>query len=255
MAQAILLKAKNERINEADVIWSKQPIEVTGAGIEAVAADGTQWFLGRPLIATLSTNDDEAMSSIELRRDGVSMLVCFVHETVRPEAAALLKSLMRDNIEIWLASGDHSQAVMRCAQAVGVQSAHCRAQCLPDDKAQLIKELQEQGMRVVFVGDGINDAPAMAAADLSIAVQGANRIAQTSASIVMTRGNLSQLSLLLKSVLGCRERMQQNLWWAVLYNLAAVPAAMLGWISPIMAASAMMISSISVTLNSTRRTK
>ena len=253
MAQAILQKAKSERIMEAKIVWLDAPIEMAGKGISAVAADGTRWFLGRPLRMELTANGDEAMSSIQLRRDGAPILTCFVYEFVRPEVVALLRTFRQNNMQIWLASGDHSQAVLRCAQAVGIQNAHCRANCLPDDKAQLIKELQTQGLRVVFVGDGINDAPAMAAADLSIAVQGASRIAQTSASVVMTRGDLSLLPQLLTSVLTCRQRMQQNLWWAILYNIASVPAAMLGWISPSIAAATMLVSSISVTMNSTRR--
>jgi len=253
MALAVVDKAKKENVSLADLAWRKTPTETVGRGIDAVAADGTQWFLGRPLHKALITDaDDVAMPRIQLRRNDVPMLTCYVNEAVRVEAAALIKILQLANMKTWLASGDHTQAVLRCARAVGIEEAQCRAHCLPGDKAALIKHLQDQGLRVVFVGDGINDAPAMAAADLSIAVQGANRIAQISASVVMTRGDLSQLLPLIKGVLNCWRRMQQNLWWAVLYNMAALPAAMFGWISPSMAAAAMVASSLSVTINSTR---
>ncbi|MGB4118330.1 MAG: cation-translocating P-type ATPase [Polaromonas sp.] len=253
MALAVVNKAKKENVSLADLVWRTTPTETAGRGIDAVAVDGTQWFLGRPLHNALTTDaDDVAMSSVQLRRNDVPMLTCYVLESVRIEAAALIKILQHENMKTWLASGDHTQAVLRCARAVGIAEAQCRAHCLPDDKAALIKQLQAQGLRVVFVGDGINDAPAMAAADLSIAVQGANRIAQTSASVVMTRGDLLQLLPLIKAVRSCRRRMQQNLWWAVLYNIAALPAAVFGWISPSMAAAAMVASSLSVTINSAR---
>lgn len=252
MALAVFNRAQSENLTIPSISWRAAPETKIGAGITALDHKNVQWFLGRPESTQNTLDKNYAMSIIQLCRDGEPVLTMYAQETLKMGATALVESLKLRQLQIWLASGDHLNVVAKCAVNVGIAESNVRANCLPDDKAKLIEQLQAKGMRVIFVGDGINDAPAMAAADLSIAVQGANRIAQTSASVVMTRGNLSELPHVIKAVLECRRRMQQNLWWAVLYNLIAVPLAVMGWISPGMAAAAMILSSVSVTLNSSR---
>jgi P-type Cu+ transporter len=252
MAVAVINRALSDNLSIPNAVWLVPPETKAGVGITAVDLKGNHWFLGRSDQAQIASEEDGAMSVIQLRRNAIGVLTMYAQESLKIDAASLIASLAQDHMQVWLASGDNSNAVIACAAAVGIAQSNIRANCLPEDKAKLIKELQAQGLRVVFVGDGINDAPAMTAADLSIAVQGANRIAQTSASVVMTKGNLSELPHAVKAVLLCRQRMHQNLWWAVLYNLIAVPLAVLGWVSPGMAAAAMVFSSLSVTFNSAR---
>jgi P-type Cu+ transporter len=252
MALAVFNKAQSENLSIGDVTWQEVPETKVGVGITATDHAGVRWFLGRQDTNSIASNINEGMSIIQLCRNGEPILTMYAQETLAAGAATLVATLKSNHMQTWLASGDHLNAVARCAVDVGIAQENVLENCLPDDKAKLIRRLQMQGLRVIFVGDGINDAPAMAAADLSIAVQGANRIAQTNASVVLTRGDLSELPHTIKAVLGCRTRMQQNLWWAVLYNMIALPLAVMGWVSPGMAAAAMVFSSVSVTLNSSR---
>jgi Cu2+-exporting ATPase len=149
-----------------------------------------------------------------------------------------------------LVSGDGEAPVARAAAALGIGDA--RSRCGPDDKLQRISALQQQGEVVVMVGDGINDAPVLAGADVSIAPSHAASLAQSSADVLMLGDSLGPIVTLLHAARRTMRIVRQNLAWAIVYNLSAVPLAAAGFVPPWLAAIGMSASSLVVVLNALR---
>ncbi len=150
-------------------------------------------------------------------------------------------------------TGDNRKTAQAVAKELKIDNA--LAEVLPNDKAAEIKKLQEKGEKIIFVGDGINDAPSLAQADLGIAMGSATDIAKETGQIILIQNNLEKV---LEAILISRltfKTIKQNLFWAFFYNLAAIPLAMAGFLNPIIAAGAMAFSSVSVVLNSLRINK
>jgi Cu2+-exporting ATPase len=178
-------------------------------------------------------------------------LACFVlGDQLRDEAARVVGDLHGRGLEVWLASGDEPGAVASMARAAGI--AHWCAALSPQDKGELVAGLQARGAKVLMVGDGINDAPVLARADVAVAMGEGAVLAQATADVVLTSGRLDGLIDALDLAARTRAVMRQNLAWAFAYNVVAVPLAALGWIDPWAAGVGMSASSLLVVVNALR---
>ena len=160
-------------------------------------------------------------------------------DRLRPDAAETVRRLKKLGVELWLITGDNE----RTAQAVAAECdiEYVLSGVLPENKAEKVRKLQSRDLKLAMVGDGINDAPALAAADTAIAMGGGTDVAIESSDITLLGGRLSAIRL--------------NLAWALLYNVLSVGAAAFGVVNPSMAAAAMSLSSIAVLMNSLRLKK
>jgi Cu2+-exporting ATPase len=171
-------------------------------------------------------------------------------EQVRPEAAGVVRALAQMGLTLKVLSGDGPAAVAQVAQAVGIADA--QGGCSPQHKLQALQALQAQGHKVAMVGDGLNDGPVLAGADVSFALGQAVPLAQSKSDFVLMGG---QLQVLVSTVQRSRQTMrivQQNLWWAAAYNAACVPLALMGWLPAWAAGLGMALSSLLVVLNALR---
>jgi Cu2+-exporting ATPase len=155
-------------------------------------------------------------------------------------------------IAVWCLSGDRPHRVQALAQSLGIAAEHALAEQTPELKRSFVARLQREGRRVVMVGDGHNDAPVLAQADLSIAVQGAAALAQQKADIYCLTPGLHHILRALETAHQTRRILRQNIGWALAYNLIAIPFAAAGTITPLLASVGMASSSLLVTLNSAR---
>ncbi|MBL0210865.1 MAG: heavy metal translocating P-type ATPase [Holophagaceae bacterium] len=176
-------------------------------------------------------------------------------DTVRLEAAASIRSLQRMGVECWLLSGDRVEACLDVAGQVGIPPERVIGGALPSEKAERLAAIQSRVGPVAMVGDGINDAVALSQADLGIAMGSGASVALESAGLVLVHRDLRRLPVFLKLSRLSLRRIRQNLGWALGYNVVLVPLALAGFVHPILAATAMMASSISVVLNSGRSLK
>jgi heavy metal translocating P-type ATPase len=184
-----------------------------------------------------------ALSEVVLSVDGIQWAVFYFGDTVRPSMRAAVQRLKQRGWQLHLLSGDNAGAVCAVADAVGI--AHCEGGQLPQDKVARIRALQSQGRRVAMMGDGINDAPAMVQADLSVAVHSGAPLARQTAAITLMRDPAQMLDFL-DWASQVDRKVRQNLWCALGYNMVSVPVAMAGLLSPLVAVTAMLLSSLTV---------
>ena len=167
-------------------------------------------------------------------------------DTVKPGAAELVRKLRALGVRSILLTGDNAGAAKAAAIALGIDDV--RANVLPEDKARAVAELRSEGV-VAMVGDGINDAPALAAADVGIAMGSGTDVAMHTAGITLMRGDPTLVADALEISRRTYAKIRQNLFWAFIYNLVGVPLAALGLLSPVLAGAAMAFSSVSVVTN------
>lgn len=171
-------------------------------------------------------------------------------ETLRPDAQATVAALRRLGMDVQLLSGDRPAAVGRLAERVGI--ARWRAGCSPEDKLAQVRELQRQGRRVLMVGDGMNDGPVLALADLSVAMGEGVPLAQAKSDVVVQGARLAGVAVLVRQARRTRAIVRENLAWAALYNAACVPLAIAGFMPAWLAGIGMAASSLLVVTNSAR---
>ena len=221
-----------------------------GAGVEGTL-DGVRYRIGRrEFVAVLAGSRDTDDACTYLGREGEWLAGFEIRDTLRPGATAVVSRLQAMGLAVEIASGDHEAAVAAAARATGVSRYHARL--TPDEKLALVREIQGAGERVIMVGDGVNDAPVLAAATVSIAMGAGTSLAQTSADAVLMARELDALP---ESVAVARRTVgiiRQNLAWAVAYNVLALPLAALGFIPPWAAAIGMSASSLLVVANALR---
>jgi Cu+-exporting ATPase len=207
-----------------------------------------------PLAADLERMTAVGQSVVMLAVDGACAGLISVADRVRPEAAEAVEALSRLGVATAMITGDHAATARAVAGKLGISDV--RAEMTPQEKLAEVKSQQDLGRRIAFVGDGINDAPALAAADVGITFASATDVAVGAADVTIFHDDLGRLATVISLARRSVRIIKQNLFWAFFYNVIAIPLAAFGKVPPGYAAAAMMVSSISVVLNSLRlRTK
>ncbi|TCT26066.1 heavy metal translocating P-type ATPase [Thermomonas haemolytica] len=218
-----------------------------GQGVEGTI-DGHVWRIGNATFATGGTDDGAVwLGSTDGARARFRLA-----EGLRPDAAAAVARLHAQGLSLHLASGDAEATVARFAQAVGIADTHAHARQSPQDKLARVRALQAAGRVVAMVGDGLNDAPVLAGADVSLAIGDGAALAQRAADLVLSAASLQAVPTAIAIARRTRRIVRQNLAWAVGYNLLALPLAAAGMVTPWLAALGMALSSLIVTANALR---
>ncbi|WP_347158889.1 heavy metal translocating P-type ATPase [Pontibacter chitinilyticus] len=242
---------------------------LTGLGVEAKYND-KQYFSGNEkllqeqqvrvpdTLQKAATKLQEDAKTVIFFADATQALAVFaVSDPIKPTAAEGIKVMQEAGLEVYMLTGDNTQTAAAVARQVGV--AHYEAGLLPQDKASIVKQLQAEGKTVAMVGDGINDAQALASADISIAMGQGTDVAMEVAGITLMRSDLTQVAAAVRLSRATVQTIRQNLFWAFFYNLICIPVAagvlypFTGFLlSPMIAGAAMAFSSVSVVANSLR---
>jgi Cu+-exporting ATPase len=250
---------------------------IAGHGIDATV-DDYQILLGNlrlmerenvalnGLAAKASELQQQARTTMWLAVDGQASAIIGVADTIKPGSAAAIETMRRQGLMVVMLTGDNQETAEAIAAEAGIERVF--AEVLPAEKADYVKKLQEEGHRVAMVGDGINDAPALAQADVGIAIGTGTDVAMETADVTLMRGDLDGVPQAIALSRATMRNIKQNLVWAFGYNVALIPIAagvlapfawapdFLRQLHPILAARAMAFSSISVVTNSLRlRTK
>lgn len=175
-----------------------------------------------------------------------------VQDALKPGALEVVQQLQRAGLNIYLVTGDNPLTAQAIAKAAGIAAENVFAEAQPEQKAKFITDLQAKGARVAFVGDGINDAPALESADLGIAVSRASDVAREAADIILLNSEIQAVPEALGLARATLRTIKQNLFWAFFYNIAGIPLAALGFLSPILCAAAMGLSDLVVIGNALR---
>ncbi len=226
--------------------------EIPGAGVRAMIG-GVEAMLGSLAFCDVEgfdANHANAASSLIAFRHGDERAVFRVRQKLRSDARAVVESLQARGLPVAMLSGDAAPVVQACADALGI--AEWRADMRPAEKIAYLAELEAAGRKVLMVGDGMNDAPALAAAHASLSPIAASGVAQAAADALFIGERLAPVAAAIDIAKRARSLMRANLGFAVLYNMVAVPLAMAGLVTPLIAAAAMSGSSIVVTLNALR---
>jgi Cu2+-exporting ATPase len=229
-------------------------IEQPGQGVRGTVG-GIEVRLGRPSFCGAERLADESASldpeaSIVAFSYGEARYVFFVRQGLRPDARAMVAALGKRRIAVEILSGDREPAVRAAAQALGI--SEWRAGVTPADKIARIEDLKREGFKVMMVGDGLNDAPALAAAHVSMSPISAAHLSQATADLVFLGKPLAPVVAAIDYSRKALHLMRQNLGLAIGYNFLAVPIAITGVVTPLIAAAAMSGSSVLVMLNALR---
>ena len=240
----------------SDAIFTELP----GKGVCCKLANGVvilagsrQWVsTSVPITVELSSAEADALSyasEVCVALNGEYVGAVYLADELRQDASSLISQLKSRGADIKLVSGDRPDSVRVVAETLGID---WQAQASPEDKAALVVQLTEQGRVVGFVGDGLNDGPALAASTLGIATGKASDLAKNAAAMAVLDGGLDRILVALRITSRASQVLRSNILWALAYNALMLPAALFGYVHPVMAVLAMALSTLSVTLNSLR---
>ncbi|NLI92458.1 MAG: copper-translocating P-type ATPase [Peptococcaceae bacterium] len=192
--------------------------------------------------------EDEGKTAMLLAANQVIEAVIAVADTVKENSREAINELKKMGIDVYMITGDNLRTANAIAAQVGI--THVLAEVLPENKAEEVEKLKKQGQVVAMVGDGINDAPALATADIGMAIGTGTDVAIEAADVTLMRGDLRSIPAAIRLSKKTMNKIKQNLFWAFIYNIIGIPFAALGFLSPIIAGGAMAFSSVSVVTNS-----
>ncbi|MBM3567587.1 MAG: cadmium-translocating P-type ATPase [Alphaproteobacteria bacterium] len=244
LAKAVLARAADQGLAlEAPVEF----LAVPGQGIEA-SIDGKRLRIGSRAFVGATTDtaalEAKGQSVMHLALDGRPLGAIAVADRPRPQARAAVATLRARGIEVWMLTGDSARTARTVADELGI--ARLEAEILPEGKLATIGRLRGQGRVVAMVGDGINDAPALAGADVGIAIGGGADVAVEAAGLALLRPDPELVPLAIDLARAVTDKIRHNLFWAFIYNVVGLPLAALGWLTPGLAGAAMAASSVSV---------
>lgn len=260
VAQAIVRGAL-ERVPGLTVAEPTEFTAVPGKGVRAVLEGkkiliGTRRFLQeegvdlKPLLPMVDEMEAEGKTTVLMAVDQVLAAALAVADTVKEHSAEAIQELRNLGIEVWMITGDNRRTAAAIAGQVGIDNV--LAEVLPEDKAREVQRLRDKGRIVAMVGDGINDAPALAMADVGIAMGTGTDVAMEAADITLMRGDLRAIVTAIRLSKATMRNIKQNLFWAFVYNTVGIPLAAAGLLSPVLAGGAMALSSVSVVSNALR---
>ena len=262
IAKAILQKAEEEKLNLSNIDDFKAH---PGKGIESTF-EGTKYYFGNRKIGELTNteiddNTENKMAELESQGNTVMILIqdtsilgiVAISDTIKPTSKEAVEELKKMDIKVVMVSGDNKRTAKAIAEEVGIDEVH--AEVLPDQKVDVVQKYQNDGSTVLFVGDGINDAPALAKADVGIAIGSGTDVAIETGDIVLVKDDLRDVVTSIHLSKKTIKRVKMGLFWALIYNSLAIPIAAgvlipLGFMLPAeIAGLAMALSSVSVVLN------
>ena len=256
LGEAIVRAAHHRNLNISAVTGFEA---IPGHGIQG-EAEGRQILLGnrrlfaqknidaKPAEELMARLETEGKTAMLVGADGKLAGIVAVADTLKPEAQEAVNALKNIGVEVILLTGDNQRTANAIANELGIERVI--AEVLPSDKARVIQDLQKQGKVVAMVGDGVNDAPALAAADIGIAIGSGSDVAKETGGIILVKNDVRDVVAGIKLSRATMRKIRQNLFWAFIYNAIGVPIAAFGFLNPIIAAAAMALSSLSVIINS-----
>ncbi len=219
--------------------------EIKGEGILASDKDGSQYKLG----SASFTQQHNSTAHIYLTKNDKLIGSIFIEDEIRPEAIDCIEQLKSKGITSILLSGDQEHKCVAIAKQLGITQIYSEQK--PDEKLEIVKAFSNKGI-TAMVGDGINDAPALAQADIGIAIGNASSITLQTADIILMQNGLQQLSFAIGLGVATHRNIQQNLFWAFAYNIVAIPIAAFGFLSPLLGSLAMAFSDVVLGVNAGR---
>lgn len=243
IVQAAALHSSLQEIQITDVN------EVAGAGLTANSSIG-QLKLGSAVFCGLENLDRMAAPAVYLVSQHGWIATFTFAESIRADVETSIRALTQQGIQVQLLSGDHADAVRAFGQKVGI--THARGGCTPQDKLTHMQQLQQHGHQVAMIGDGLNDGPILALANVSIAMGQAVPLAQAQSDFVVMNNQIAMVVLLLNQAKRTMRIVKQNLMWALVYNAICVPIAIMGWLPAWLAGLGMALSSLLVVANAWR---
>jgi Cu+-exporting ATPase len=258
LARAVVEGARERGVDVPDAEGFEN---VPGRGVRA-SVDGSEVLVGNrkllgdngidlaPAVETMERLESEGKTAMLVARGGELVGVVADADTVKDSAREAVAALRERGTDVMMITGDNERTARTVAEQVGIDPDDVRAEVLPGDKSDAVETIQSEGRTVMMVGDGVNDAPALAVASVGTAIGSGTDVAIEAADVTLMRDDPLDVVKAIRISEGTLAKIQQNLFWALGYNTAMIPLASLGLLQPVLAAGAMALSSVSVLANS-----